>query len=128
MRVYLDHNATAPLRAEAKTAMIAAMELVGNPSSVHRFGQAARRQIELARVANGTLYFRLRLRPALAALAHDTTDGLPALAGGAAAKACPISLAEVRCRNKAGADRHFAELPKLLERAGLCVPASPDAG
>ena len=32
MRVYLDHNATTPLRAEARTAMIAAMDLPGNPS------------------------------------------------------------------------------------------------
>ena len=33
MRVYLDHNATTPLRAEARAAMIAAMDLPGNPSS-----------------------------------------------------------------------------------------------
>ena len=32
MRVYLDHNATTPLRAEARAAMIAAMDLPGNPS------------------------------------------------------------------------------------------------
>ena len=31
MRVYLDHNATTPLRAEARAAMIAAMDAVGNP-------------------------------------------------------------------------------------------------
>jgi cysteine desulfurase len=40
-RTYLDHNATAPLRAEAKEAMIAAMDIVGNPSSVHSEGRAA---------------------------------------------------------------------------------------
>lgn len=38
MRVYLDHNATTPLRAEARAAMIAAMDLPGNPSSVHAEG------------------------------------------------------------------------------------------
>lgn len=48
-RVYLDHNATTPLRAEARTAMIAAMDLVGNPSSVHAEGRAARGLIERAR-------------------------------------------------------------------------------
>ncbi|WP_093094247.1 cysteine desulfurase family protein [Shimia aestuarii] len=49
MRVYLDHNATAPLRPEAKAAMIAAMEIVGNPSSVHAEGRAAKGLMEKAR-------------------------------------------------------------------------------
>ena len=49
MRVYLDHNATAPLRVEARAAMIAAMDLVGNPSSVHAEGRAARALVERAR-------------------------------------------------------------------------------
>jgi len=53
-RAYLDWNATAPLRAEAKAAFAAALELSGNPSSVHGEGRAARRLIEVARgqVAN----------------------------------------------------------------------------
>lgn len=48
-RVYLDWNATAPLRPEAKAAMIAAMEVVGNPSSVHAEGRAAKALRERAR-------------------------------------------------------------------------------
>jgi cysteine desulfurase len=48
-RVYLDHNATMPLRAEARAAMIAAMDLVGNPSSVHAEGRAAKALMERAR-------------------------------------------------------------------------------
>lgn len=48
-RIYLDWNATAPLRPEAKAAMIAAMELVGNPSSVHAEGRAAKALRERAR-------------------------------------------------------------------------------
>jgi len=48
-RVYLDYNATAPLRVEAREAMIAAMDLVGNPSSVHAEGRAARGLLERAR-------------------------------------------------------------------------------
>ncbi|SUZ32287.1 Cysteine desulfurase IscS [Roseibaca ekhonensis] len=48
-RVYLDWNATAPLRSEARAAMAAAMELVGNPSSVHAEGRAARGLVERAR-------------------------------------------------------------------------------
>jgi cysteine desulfurase len=48
-RVYLDHNATMPLRREAREAMIAAMDVVGNPSSVHAEGRAAKAMMERAR-------------------------------------------------------------------------------
>lgn len=47
--VYLDHNATAPIGAAAAVAMRDALALVGNPSSVHRFGRQARAAIETAR-------------------------------------------------------------------------------
>ncbi|PWC75164.1 cysteine desulfurase family protein [Azospirillum sp. TSH64] len=53
--VYLDHNATAPLKPEVKAAMGQAMDLVGNPSSVHAFGRSARRAVEEARAAVATL-------------------------------------------------------------------------
>lgn len=49
MRVYLDHNATTPLRPEARDAMLRAMDCVGNPSSVHGEGRAAKSVIEAAR-------------------------------------------------------------------------------
>ncbi|SDY92286.1 cysteine desulfurase [Jannaschia faecimaris] len=48
-RVYLDWNATAPLRTEARAAMISAMEVAGNPSSVHGEGRAAKSLVERAR-------------------------------------------------------------------------------
>ena len=44
-RVYLDWNATTPLRPEARAAMLAAYDLVGNPSSVHAEGREARRHL-----------------------------------------------------------------------------------
>jgi cysteine desulfurase len=47
--VYLDYNATAPLKPAAQAAMVEAMALTGNPSSVHRFGRAARRLLEDSR-------------------------------------------------------------------------------
>jgi cysteine desulfurase len=50
-RAYLDHNATAPLLPEARDAMIAALDLAGNPSSVHAEGRKARNVIEEARRA-----------------------------------------------------------------------------
>ncbi|MEA2891397.1 MAG: cysteine desulfurase [Bradyrhizobium sp.] len=48
-RVYLDWNATTPLRPEARAAMAAAWDLSGNPSSVHAEGRASRGLIEDAR-------------------------------------------------------------------------------
>jgi cysteine desulfurase len=48
-RTYLDWNATAPLRPEARTAMISAFDEIGNPSSVHREGRTSRRIVEQAR-------------------------------------------------------------------------------
>ncbi|MEA2830911.1 MAG: cysteine desulfurase [Bradyrhizobium sp.] len=48
-RVYLDWNATTPLRPEARAAMTAAWDFCGNPSSVHAEGRHARRLVEEAR-------------------------------------------------------------------------------
>ena len=53
-RTYFDWNASAPLRDEARIAMVNALELTGNASSVHAEGRAVRRLVEEARsrVAN----------------------------------------------------------------------------
>jgi cysteine desulfurase len=48
-RLYLDWNATAPLRPEARAAMTLAMDVLGNPSSVHAEGRAAKGLLERAR-------------------------------------------------------------------------------
>jgi len=49
MRVYLDHNATSPLRPAARRALDEALAQSANPSSVHREGQRARAVVETAR-------------------------------------------------------------------------------
>ncbi|WP_083428565.1 aminotransferase class V-fold PLP-dependent enzyme [Microbacterium sp. AR7-10] len=49
MRHYLDHAATTPLRPGARDAWLAASEIVGNASSTHGAGQAARRLLEDSR-------------------------------------------------------------------------------
>jgi len=49
-RIYLDWNATAPVREEAHRAFADALSATGNPSSVHAEGRAARRLVEEARV------------------------------------------------------------------------------
>ncbi|MEE9388388.1 MAG: cysteine desulfurase family protein [Paracoccaceae bacterium] len=64
-RVYLDWNASAPLCAAAKAAIIRATDVVGNPSSVHGAGRAAKNLVETARkqvsdafgVSNGDVVF-----------------------------------------------------------------------
>jgi len=50
-RVYIDYNATTPLRPEVKTAMLEGMDTYGNASSMHASGRLARAQIEQAREA-----------------------------------------------------------------------------
>ena len=61
-RSYLDYNASAPLRPEARDAFVVALDRFGNPSSVHSEGRAARALVEEARAA-------------VAALADDRTLG-----------------------------------------------------
>lgn len=54
-RTYLDYNASAPLRAEARAAMLRALDLPGNPSSVHAEGRRQRAIVDEARDAVATL-------------------------------------------------------------------------
>ena len=50
-RIYLDHNATSPLRPQARAAMLQALEAPRNASSVHAEGRAAKAMLEDARAA-----------------------------------------------------------------------------
>lgn len=49
MKAYFDNNATTPLHPEVKKEMMAAMEMYGNPSSMHAFGREAKANVEDAR-------------------------------------------------------------------------------
>ncbi|UJW86271.1 cysteine desulfurase family protein [Devosia sp. SL43] len=53
--IYLDHNAASPLLPEARSALVAALDLMGNPSSVHGHGRALRNLIDTARGQVATL-------------------------------------------------------------------------
>jgi len=55
MSIYLDHNATAPVRPEAIEAMTRVLSSVGNPSSIHAAGRAAHSVVEQARTDIATL-------------------------------------------------------------------------
>lgn len=61
LRTYLDHAATTPLMAEAREVIATQLGLVGNPSSLHASGRAARRVVEESRE---TIAARLGARPA----------------------------------------------------------------
>jgi len=77
-RVYLDWNASAPLRSEARAAACAAFDLIGNASSVHHEGRAARHVLETA-------------RDAVAALVHADPRNVIFTAGGTEANALALS-------------------------------------
>lgn len=53
--IYLDHNATTPLRPEVRAAVVDALALQGNPSSVHALGRQARHAVETARAQVASL-------------------------------------------------------------------------
>jgi len=87
MRVYLDHNATTPLRDEVVEAMTHVLrDVYGNPSSAHEEGQAARRVVDRARQSVAEL---LRVAPDDVLFTGGATESnntvllglLPALAG-----------------------------------------------
>ena len=96
-RAYLDYNATAPLRPQARAAMLAAMDCLGNPSSIHAEGRAARAIVEDARCAvarlvgvaprcvvfasGGTEAANLALTPAIAAPGRRPPERLIVAAG-----------------------------------------------
>ena len=61
---YLDHNATTPLKPAVAEAVVAALRLDGNPSSVHRRGQVARQAVEqAASIKNTDIASHLALPP-----------------------------------------------------------------
>ncbi len=68
--VYMDYNASSPIRAEAAAAAGAALQLGGNPSSVHGFGRAARRVMEDAREQVGCIHRRCGARDRLHRRGH----------------------------------------------------------
>ncbi|MCW1957699.1 MAG: cysteine desulfurase [Mycobacterium sp.] len=69
--VYLDHAATTPMHPEAIEAMTAALGSVGNPSSLHTAGRAARRRLEESRES---IAARLGARPSEVILTAGGTD------------------------------------------------------
>lgn len=107
--LYLDANATEPLRPAARDAALAAMELAGNPSSVHAAGRAARRLLESARE-------RLAARFGAADLVFT--------AGGTEANALAVRGLGAGRRVLVGATEHPAVLAAAPD--ATIVPVRPD--
>jgi cysteine desulfurase len=78
-RVYLDHNASAPLRPAAREAMLAALDLTGNASSAHREGARLRRAVEDARARVAAL---VGARPADVVFTSGATEANNLALGG----------------------------------------------
>ena len=79
-RTYLDHNASSPIRPEARDATMEALQAGGNPSSVHASGRASRDRLE-------------RARAAVAPLVNGSAERLVFTSGGTEANALAIESA-----------------------------------
>jgi cysteine desulfurase len=106
-QTYLDWNATAPLRPEAAAAMVEALALCGNPSSVHRSGRAARQRVEAA-------------REAVAALVGAPADGVTFTSGGTEANHLAL-LGSGRTRVLVSAVEHSSVLQAVPEAERIPV-------
>jgi cysteine desulfurase len=108
-RLYLDANATEPLRPEARAAVLAALDAVGNPSSVHAAGRAARCLLEEA-------------RERLAGLVGIAPSAVVFTSGGTEANATALAglLAEGR-RVLVGATEHDSVLRAVAEAGRIPV-------
>lgn len=110
---YLDWNATAPLRPAARAALMNALDVVGNPSSIHGYGRRARRLVEDA-------------REQVAALAGIPAAQVTFTGGGTEANNQALMLAAAHGRRLLlGATEH----PSVLECAGpdtVIIPVGRD--
>jgi cysteine desulfurase len=115
-RIYLDYNATAKVRPEATAAMLAALDLCGNPSSVHAAGRAARAVVEAARAD-------------VAAVAGASPPAVTFVSGGAEANATAMesAIASGVSRLIVGATEHDTVRETALA-SGLPVAVWPVDG
>ncbi|MEQ8404426.1 MAG: cysteine desulfurase family protein [Oceanicaulis sp.] len=143
MSVYLDHNASAPVRPEAAAAVADALALGGNPSSVHGAGRAARARLERSRAviaravcaraedlvftSGGTEANNLAVHAAgllgaqrivVSAIEHD------AVRAAAAASGLPVTVWPVTGDGRADLDWLTADLAAAPARTLYCLMAA----
>jgi cysteine desulfurase len=102
--IYLDYNATTPLKPAARTAMLAAMDIVGNPSSIHTFGRAARTVVEDART---TIAHAVGVRPAQVVFTSGGSESVHLALCGKPAMPVAVSAVEHAAGLAARADTHI---------------------
>lgn len=112
-RTYLDYNASAPLRPEARAAVLAALDLTGNASSVHAEGRRARAVIEAAREQVAAL---VKARPSEVVFTSGATEAnnWALSAGWSAVFASPMEHDSVLAPLRRSGARH------------IVIPAMPD--
>jgi cysteine desulfurase len=136
--IYLDHNASAPLTRAARTAVEAALDLAGNPSSQHAAGRAARAVVEEARervaaaigarpaeivfTSGGTEAIALGIAGAFHAAAPGRRLVLSAPTEHPSVGAALAGLAGARV-GRAAIDAHGRTAPEALSRALEAEPA-----
>ena len=125
--IYLDYNATTPVRPAVAAAMTEALTTVGNPSSVHGFGRAARARLETAREQVAAL---VGARPAQVVFTSGGTEANNLAVAGSGRERVLVSAIEHDSVLKAAAaetipvDRRGAVDLDALERM-LATPAAP---
>lgn len=112
-RAYLDWNATAPMLPGAREAVRAAMDLVGNPSSIHAEGRAARAMMEQARAD-------------VAALAGGEAENVVFTSGATEAANALFASGLAGCCGKDIACA-MAPVVSAIEHAAVIAAAGPDA-
>lgn len=113
-RVYLDANATEPLRPVARAAVLDALDCLGNPSSIHGEGRAARKLLEDA-------------REAIARRFGASARHLVFTAGGTEADAIAIHGLAQAGRVLRGATEHAAVIAAAGDTAGV-LPVDAEGG
>lgn len=113
---YLDYNATAPTRAEVVEAVASALEIGGNPSSVHGVGRAARAKVEEARAQVAAL---VAARPRDVVFTSGGTEANNTVIRGCGAKSVILSPVEHDCGLAAAKESGLPTFFLNVDRDGL---------
>jgi cysteine desulfurase len=115
-RSYLDHASTSPLRPEARDALVAALDVVGDPGRIHAEGLTARVMVEQAREQVAGL---LGARPREVVFTGGATEAIAAACWGAAARGGhQVVPAIEHSAVRLAAARHGAVTVVPVDRAG----------
>ncbi|MFA5950740.1 MAG: cysteine desulfurase family protein [Hyphomicrobium sp.] len=126
-RTYLDYNATAPLRPEAREAMVRALDTFGNPSSVHAEGRRARAIVEEAREAVAVL---VNAKPSEVVFTSGATEANAwAISGALSGQWAAILVSAAEHDSVRGPASHYAALKGIrVNELAVSVDGIADLG